>query len=76
MKEILLACLIALTLTSAKAQPQYTCELQENGSCVINLTEMFPDHKYDIDDVLAYCDYVDGVLDPEADTCTIGVQHD
>ena len=75
MKNLLLALIVTISIFGAD-QPSYECTIQQDGTCVINLTEMFPEHIYDIDDVLAYCEYVDGVLDPEADTCTIGNEYD
>ena len=76
MKNLLLAIIVTISIFGAESDKSYECTIQENGSCIINLTEMFPEHMYDIDDVLAYCEYVDGVLDPEADTCTIGNEYD
>ena len=63
---------MALTLTSVQAEGEsYECTMQVNGTCVIDMGEVLPDHRYDIDDALAYCENFNGLYDYEADTCTI-----
>ena len=72
MKTIFFICLIASTLTSVQAEDEsYECTMQQNGTCIVDMSKVLPDYKYDIDDVLALCDYLDGMYNYEADTCTI-----
>lgn len=76
-KLVLVSIIILAFTTVAKAQPLYECDVTADGSCVIYLETVLHETAT-VDDALAFCEYYDGVYDPEEDTCTLpeGVHHD
>lgn len=69
--------LICLSVV-AKADPApYECDLTSTGTCIIYLDKVLEEQDT-LADALAYCEFYDGVFDPETDTCTLdlGVHHE
>ena len=62
--------LIALA-TVSHADAGYSCDIQEDATCIVYMYDILDEDKYDIDDALAKCESFDGSYDYETDTCKI-----
>ena len=69
MKNLLLALLI--TLSAFGAESGYSCDIQEDGTCLVYMYDILDENKYNIDDALEKCESFDGSYDYETDTCKI-----
>ena len=64
--------LIALA-TVSHADAGYSCDIQEDSTCIVYMYDVLDENKYDIDDALEMCEKsYDGQYDYETDACVIG----
>ena len=63
--------IIASLALVARAEDIYECTIQENGQCLIDMSEVLDEDIYSIDDALKYCEKINGSYAYEEDVCIL-----
>jgi len=71
MKNLLLALLITGFAFGADTTPSYSCDMQEDGTCLIDMSTILDEDIYNQHQALLLCESFDGMYIAEEDTCVI-----